>query len=252
MQQTGYCLIMRVLPFFLASAILSGCASTEPLEKKIKEQDLELQRLRASETALQTEIDTLKKGEERARSEARARAAQLDMIQARFSPFEKPGRLKLKLVDGRIVVVLSTDILFDVGRADLSASGRKELALVAQACAELADMRFQVEGHTDNVPIQPGIEFRDNWQLGSARAIAVVNLMIANGVAPARVSAASFADSRPVQANTTKEGRAANRRIEIIIVPDLSQVPQFEFLKAGPEKSTQPEKPVKESAPPAK
>jgi chemotaxis protein MotB len=230
---------MRIcFPVLLLLFAFASCASTEPLERKIKEQDQELQKLRSAESALQSENAALKQDAERARTDARTRAAQIDMIHARFSPLEKPGRLKLKLVDGRIVVVLSTDVLFDVGRADLSLSGKKELSAVAEACAELKDMRFQVEGHTDNVPIGPGIEFRDNWQLGSGRAIAVVNLMLAKGVAPARVSAASFADSRPVKSNQTAEGRAANRRIEIIIVPDLSQVPQFDFLKAGTEAAT--------------
>ena len=206
--------------------VLGACASTEPLERKIQEQDQELQKLRAAQTSLQADA-------ERARSEARARSAQLDLVQSRFSGLEKPGRLKLKLTDGRIVVVLASDVLFPVGRAELSASGKAELNAVAEACAELKDMRFQVEGHTDNVPIGPGIEFGDNWELGSGRAIAVVSLMIARGVDPSRISAASFADTRPVKPNTSEEGRAANRRIEIILVPDLSKVPQFEFLKAG-------------------
>jgi len=218
------------LPLILLSGLVA-CASTEPFEKKIREQDSELQRLRSAQSALQTENQTLKAEADRAQSDSRARSAQLDLAHSRFSALEKPGRLKLKLVDGRIVIVLSTDVLFGVGRADLSASGEQELAAVAEACAELKDMRYQVEGHTDNVPIGPGIEFGDNWELGSGRAIAVVSLMISKGVEPSRVSAASFADSKPVKSNDTAEGRAANRRIEIILVPDLSQVPQFQFLK---------------------
>lgn len=210
---------LRLLPVLFVFA----CTSTEPFERRIREQDAEISRLRSAQTQLETELKAQAKT-------SQERSAALDLARSSFANLEKPGKLKLRMAEGRIVIVLPTDILFETGKADLSENGEKELTGVAEACAELKDMRFQVEGHTDNVPIGPGIEFGDNWELGSARAISVVSIMIARGVDPSRVSAASFADSRPLKSNDTDEGRAANRRIEIIIVPDLSQVPQLQFI----------------------
>ena len=94
----------------------------------------------------------------------------------------------------------------------------------------IPDRRFQVEGHTDNVPIKTA-QYPSNWELASARAIAVTKALVDASLPADRVSAASYADYRPVSSNDTPEGRAANRRIEIVVVPDLSTLPGFEELR---------------------
>jgi chemotaxis protein MotB len=128
-----------------------------------------------------------------------------------------------------MVIGLSTDILFSSGSARLSAAGKNSIKEVTGLLAGLEGRKYQIEGHTDNVPIKSNV-FPSNWELASARAISVLNTMIDAGMPAERVSAASFGDTQPTADNSTPEGRSANRRIAIVIVPDLSQLPGFDEL----------------------
>jgi len=164
------------------------------------------------------------------KAQAEARIAQYRDLVARFKTLSDAGRLTVKIVDGRMVVVLATDVLFASGKADLSEAGKTAIAEVAAVLASIPERKYQVEGHTDNDPIKTS-QFPSNWELASARAITVVRAMIAAGVAPDRVSAAAYGEFRPVASNATPEAKAANRRIEITVVADLSQLPGFDELQ---------------------
>lgn len=183
--------------------------------------------------ALQDDIDEMKRAlrelEER-KAQAEASLRTFRGLVSRFQAMIDAGTLQVKVVDGRMVVELATDILFPTGSATLSADGQKTVAEVARVLATIPERDFQVAGHTDNVPI--GTErFPSNWDLGAARAITVTQLLVESGLPSQRVSAASYADTRPVDTNETKQGRAHNRRIEIIVVPDLSELPGYEELQ---------------------
>ena len=164
------------------------------------------------------------------RAAAEERVRQYKDLLGRFKSLIESGRLQVKIVDGKMVVELATDILFDSGKAELSDVGHKAILDVAKVLATIPDRQFQVEGHTDNVPIATD-KFPSNWELASARSIVVVRTLIDGGVAPARVSGASYAEFHPVGGNGTAAGRAANRRIEIVVVPDLSLLPGAAELK---------------------
>lgn len=166
----------------------------------------------------------------RRKAEADARIAEFKGLIARFQSLIDAGKLKVQIVDGRMVVVLSSDVLFGSGSARLSRDGKAAIAEVAALLADIPDRKFQIEGHTDNVPIH-NATFPTNWELASARSITVLKTMLENGMAAERISAASFGDSKPVGDNETTEGRAMNRRIEIVVTPDLSTLPGFEELK---------------------
>jgi len=90
--------------------------------------------------------------------------------------------------------------------------------------------RFVVEGHTDNLPIQTK-EFPSNWELSTARAVVVVKLLVAERVRPAVLSAAGYAEFDPVGNNTGAGGRAKNRRIEIILLPNIEELIKIPDLK---------------------
>ena len=94
----------------------------------------------------------------------------------------------------------------------------------------IPDREYQVEGHTDDVPIATA-QYPSNWELASGRALTVVRTMIEAGLGPERVSAASYGEYKPASDNDSDEGRAQNRRIEIVVVPDLSDLPGFEELE---------------------
>jgi chemotaxis protein MotB len=161
---------------------------------------------------------------QRLKAQAEARAAEFRNVLAKFKSLIDNGKLKAKVVDGRMVLELQTDILFGSGSAKLSEEGAATIREVGGLLATIPDRRFQVEGHTDNVPIRTKT-YPSNWELASARAINVVTEMVGAGMPGKRISAASFADTRPTASNQTDEGKAQNRRIEIVIVPDLSDLP---------------------------
>lgn len=160
---------------------------------------------------------------------AEKRVAEFKKMLARFKPLIDAGRLNVQIVDGRMVLQLPSDVLFESGHATLSADGKATIEEVGRILALMPDRDFQVEGHTDNVPIRTK-RFRNNWELASARALTVVDVLMDTGVGAKQISAAAYADTRPRGGNDTAEGRANNRRIEIAVIPDLSTLPGFSEL----------------------
>lgn len=130
------------------------------------------------------------------------------------------GNLTVSLSRGRVVIELPQDILFASGSADIGPEGRATLSEVGELLATFEDRQFQIEGHTDNVPIATR-QFPSNWELSAARALAVVHLMVDAGVNPVNLSAAGYGEFQPRADNDTAESRALNRRIEIAMLPNL-------------------------------
>lgn len=182
-------------------------------------------RLKGSIEDMQRALDELG----RRKAESDKRVAEFRGLLDRFKTLIDAGKLKVKIVDGRMVVELASDILFASGSANLSKDGKVSIAEIAGVLASIPDRKFQVEGHTDNVPIKTAA-YPSNWELASARALTVVKTMIDAGMPPERVSGASFAQYKPAAPNDTVEGRSANRRIEIVVLPDLGSLPGFDEL----------------------
>lgn len=183
-------------------------------------------RLKGSVEEMKTALAEL----EARKAAAEARIAEYQSLLVRFKKLIDAGKLSVKIVDGRMVVALATDILFASGSAQLSTDGAAAIGEVAQVLATIPDRSFQVEGHTDNVPIQTE-KYPSNWELASARALTVVRTMISAGLPATRVSAASYGEFKPTAPNDTPANKAQNRRIEIVVVPDLSGLPGFDELK---------------------
>lgn len=114
-----------------------------------------------------------------------------------------------------VTLRLDESLLFDSGRAQLTESGREVLQALDEVVLDF-DGEISVEGHTDNVPINTQ-RFPSNWELSSARAISVVRFLQRQGVDPSRLRAVGYADSRPLANNDTAAGRAANRRVELLL-----------------------------------
>ena len=130
------------------------------------------------------------------------------------------GNVTVQQLRDGIRVNLAQDILFKSGSANLDKSGKEVLAKVAD---ELKSSTYEIAviGHTDNQKIGPGLAQRypTNWELGSARASQITRLFMDAGIAESRMLAVSAADGRPRADNSTEEGRAQNRRIEIRLRP---------------------------------
>ncbi len=161
--------------------------------------------------------------------ETEKRLAEFRELTAKFKQLVDAGKLSIKFQNGRMMIALSTDILFPSGSAQLSDAGKSAIREVTTLLKELNNRNFQVEGHTDNVPIHTKV-FPSNWELASARAMTVLNTMLSAGFPSDHISTASYGSSEPVGDNKTPEGRSENRRIAIAIVPDLSTLPGFEEL----------------------
>lgn len=170
---------------------------------------------------------------EKRKAQTEARMAEYRQLMSKFKALIDAGKLKIKIVDGRMLVEMATDILFASGSASLSRDGRDALAEVAEVLASL-NKRWQVAGHTDNDPIHTE-RFPSNWELAAARAIGVTSALIKGGVPDERISAASYAEFQPIASNDNRDGKSANRRIEIVMVPDLSDLPGYSELNEAAE-----------------
>lgn len=178
----------------------------------IQARDRQLTELAAADRHLQTHLD-----------EQTARTRLLEQFVQKFKSLIDAGQLQIATRGGRLVLQLPNDILFDSGQTALKPAGQDALTGIAHVLAAIPDRRFQVAGHTDNVPVQTS-RFPSNWELSTARAVEVVKLLVAQGVDPNRLSAAGYGEYDPIATNETAQGRAKNRRIEIAVQPDLEKL----------------------------
>ncbi len=132
------------------------------------------------------------------------------------------GQLKLQEVEGRLTVSVIDKIVFKPGGVEISSEGKKVLKKLAELLKGLSGKRIQVEGHTDSLSVHPtaGHRYRNNWELSTLRAAAVVRyLQTAGGVDPTLLSAVGYGPFQPIASNNTAKGRRKNRRIEIVLTP---------------------------------
>ena len=161
---------------------------------------------------------------------AAKRLAEYNSMLKQLKSMIDSGKLKVRIVRGKMVIELPEAVLFASGSAKLKKDGVRVLAELGPVLASLKGRMFQVGGHTDNKPIRTK-RFPSNWELSGARAIDVTKLLIEYGVPGTRVSAAAYAATQPVADNDTKEGRALNRRIEIALQPNLDELPDLSDIE---------------------
>ena len=205
-----------------------GISKRETLgvQDQLAESQLEAQRARdllnaqgAEALRLKGRLDQLSAIE----AEIRERNRIYEEVLGRFRSLIDSGRLSVSIVRGRMVINLPQDILFGSGSADLGRDGRATLSEIASVLKEFDDRTFQVEGHTDDDPIST-TQFPSNWELSAGRALSVVKLLVDQGVTPELVSGAAYGEFQPVATNETEEGQRLNRRIEIVMLPNLDVI----------------------------
>jgi chemotaxis protein MotB len=130
------------------------------------------------------------------------------------------GQITISELKGKLTVNMEAAILFNSGKADVMPEGLEILDKMVDTLKSVKDKAIRIEGHTDVVQITGGLTriFPTNWELSAARAINVARYLQQQGIDPLNLSAAAFAEFKPVADNSTKEGRAKNRRIEIILM----------------------------------
>jgi len=131
--------------------------------------------------------------------------------------------INIKVEKGVVYIDISDKLLFKSGKYEVTEQAKAVLGKVAAVLNNQPSIEFLVEGHTDSIPFRNGL-LLDNWDLSVKRATSVVRILQDQyGISPARITAAGRADYQPVADNTTEEGRAANRRTRIVILPQLDQ-----------------------------
>jgi len=182
--------------------------------------------------ALQKQVTDLQ--QEKAMSSQMAKGLEDEMRSALESKDVTISKLQ-----GKLTVSILDRVLFDSGEADLKPAGAAVMRQMAAFLTEHPELKIHVIGHTDNVPITPSARsrFASNWELSTARALAAVHFLTERaGVDARRVGAVGYGEFRPVADNATADGRAKNRRIAIVILPDeiaAADVPPTNTSAAG-------------------
>jgi chemotaxis protein MotB len=215
------------------SSLAQEEARARSLAEQMSKLEQELGATQKDKSSLESNVEQMRE----ALAELRKRKAQADeriaefkALLGKFKALIDSGKLKVRIREGRMMVELATDVLFPSGSANLNDNGKAAISEVAKLLASIPDRKFQIEGHTDNVPMRSK-QYRSNWELAAGRALTVLDTMIAAGMPADRISAASFGASKPAKPNNSPENKAANRRIEIVVVPDLSSLPGFDELQ---------------------
>jgi chemotaxis protein MotB len=159
----------------------------------------------------------------KAQAAADARAALFKQLALKFQRMIDAGQLKVALRNGRMVIQVSNDVLFDSGQTEIKPSGKAALGQVGDVLRTIQNRNFQVAGDTDNVPIQTAT-YPSNWELSTRRAVEVVHFLVARGIRPEGLSAAGYGEFDPVASNDSPQGRTRNRRIEIVLQPNIDEL----------------------------
>jgi chemotaxis protein MotB len=142
----------------------------------------------------------------------------------------KSNELTVATKNGKVYVSLQENLLFPSGSAVVNPKGKEALAKLAEVLNINPDITVDIEGHTDSIPIRG--KYQDNWDLSLARAASIVRILtIDYKVNPERVIASGHSQYEPVQSNSSAEGRASNRRTDIILSPKLDEL--FKLLQTS-------------------
>jgi len=218
-------------------------AQVEQLKTDLQKMGLNLETVNEELQQTGTQKEQLTKSVQdmqRALDEYKIRAAQLERIKQRFEEVRDKLKkltdlgLKVEIRRNRMVIRLPGDVLFASGQDKLRPEGVKVLDAVAEVIRkdpQLAGRYFQVAGHTDNKPLAGG-RFEDNWGLSLMRARQVLVYLIGpvdpkkggGGLDPTRLHAAGYGETDPVAKNDTDEGRQQNRRVELVLLPDVEEM----------------------------
>lgn len=192
-------------------------AKSDTVSKNISELRQQVADLKVENNTLKDEIIELQKAKEEKVKEV---SGTYEQLLANMKSEIAMGQVTISELKGKLTVNMEAAILFDSGKADVKPEGLDILNKMVETLKTVRDKAIRIEGHTDVVQITGGLTrtFPTNWELSAVRAINVTKYLQQQGIDPLNLSAAAFAEHKPVADNSTKEGRAKNRRIEITLV----------------------------------
>ncbi|WP_432821688.1 OmpA family protein [Trichloromonas sp.] len=221
----------------LQDDLLRARADIDRLEKILSARSAEagaaMADMRQSIDRLETQNRDLALQVENERLAREARVAQMkstyDELVGMMDAEIKRGEVTISELQGKLSVNMVEKILFDSGEAEVKPAGLEVLRRVGGVVKGVLDKEIRVEGHTDNVPISPRLQqkFPSNWELSTARAVNVLHFLQSKvGISGERISACGYGEHRPIAENDSPQGRALNRRIQIVLVPFEIQAAQ--------------------------
>jgi chemotaxis protein MotB len=204
-------------------AAKSGEAAS--LKDQLARKEAEVAELKGDVAALKTEVttaraqaDELSSTKQQLQTTLEKKSSEYDQLASSLKEEISAGRVELTELRGKMTVKMKDKILFSSGSAAIGKPGLAALQAVADALKNVSGKTIRVEGHTDNVPAMRS-KFASNWELSTARALAVVRFLQVAGVDPAKLAAAGYGEYQPVAPNDSADGRSQNRRIEIVLAP---------------------------------
>jgi chemotaxis protein MotB len=214
----------------------SAQSQVDQLKGQLKKLGLDLSNLNADYSEQKDALEKLRKDKEQL-EQIRKR---FDLLKVKLDSLTKLG-LSVSVRKNRMTIQLPGDVLFDSGRVDLKKDGKDILLKVADVIRndkDLLSRSFQVAGHTDNQPLIGG-PFRDNWGLSVMRAREVLTFLVmpaaekkiaGGGLPPDHWSAAGYGETDPVASNDTPENKQKNRRVELVVVPNVEEMLDLKSL----------------------
>jgi len=140
-----------------------------------------------------------------------------------YNPEVRSNKVKITQDERGVVISFASDVFFDSASARLNYESARSILLnlaILLNSDEVMGRKFRIEGHTDSSPVDPSGQWVSNWQLSTERALSVLYYLVDLGVSEKRMQVAGFGSTMPISADNTDEGRAYNRRVDIIIVDD--------------------------------
>lgn len=210
------------LPLVLLLA--AGCAPKKihALEEAVAQRDITINTLRAEQQGYVIQLDTLRQEVDRLGARNKELVDMYASITEEFGGDIELGNASLVIFPDRSLIAVGDGIQFASGSAALDPASDATLDRLASFLAQHPGRRFQVEGHTDAEPIH-NAHFRSNWELGAARAVAVIDGLIERGVPSQQLSAATYGETAPIATNSHPLGMAANRRITVAVQTSVKE-----------------------------
>ena len=201
--------------------------SDSELKERIAENELLLKKIGERENELEERITRVEELETLISNQQEAMQMLKKTLADALLNFEDKG-LTVEARDGKVYVSMENKLLFKSGSWEVESEGKKAISSLGKVLAENPDISILIEGHTDNVPYQGKGPLKGNWDLSTKRATSIVTLLLTHKeILPQNLTAAGRGEFLPVAPNSSKDGRAINRRIEVVLSPKLDEITQL-------------------------
>jgi len=202
--------------------------SLTALERAYQKRKLELDLLSSELAALQANLKQKEEAYDRLHNEVARKDSMMNALKNSLTKaligFENQG-LTVSTRNGRVYVSMDNKLMFPSGSFDVNPKGKEALKQLGSVLQDNSDINILVEGHTDNVPYAANGKLDDNWDLSAKRATSITRILLQTSkIDPSKITAAGRGEFSPIESNESAEGRAKNRRTEVILMPDLNKL----------------------------